>query len=374
MGVPGVVSKAASGIIKSSPLGGVFDAAKGLGSALGIGPSEAAKRNKLYVQLHDHIRAGHFEILRMGITGAKWAGERWEAAWAWGRNSTDAAAAVAARQAAGQPRDTLTMTVPLPLTSEQLSSLGIDSLGRPLAGGAISQPSPTSVPPVTGKSKPTTSPGSGSPVTTSAPKPCKYGPRDPATGKCPTKGEAIRLGFISGPACKYGPRGADGKCPKKPRSARSPRSLSYWITRAATIGGSVAAAGASGAAKALKAAVASGEITWGEIAALGAEATGLVLAAAATGWFVGQDIARSLTGENAQLRIEKLNQDRLTARKQLEKQLGRLPTKDEQASITKEYEKRLWMVQKGSIRPPTDAELAASKADGSLYRTSNTPG
>lgn len=374
MGVPGQVTKAAEGIIKSSPLGGVFNAAKGLGEALGLGPSVAAKRNKLYVQLHDHIRAGHFEILRMAITGAKWAGERWEAAWAWGNHSTDAAAAVAARQAAGQPRDQLTMTVPLPLTSEQLTQLGIDSLGRPSAGGATSQPLPTSAPVASPRSKPTTSPESGSPAGTSAPKPCKYGPRDPTTGKCPTKAEGIRLGFVSGAPCKYGPRDAAGKCPKKPKSARNPRSLSYWINKASVIGGSVAAAGVGGVTKALKAAVASGEITWAEIAAYGAEATGLVLAAAATGWFVGQDIARSLSGENAQLRIEKLNQDRLTARKQLEKQLGRLPTQAEQASITKEYEKRLWMVQKNSIRPPTDAELAQAKADGSLYRTSNSPG
>jgi len=44
-------------------------------------------------------------------------------------------------------------------------------------------------------------------------RPCKYGPRG-ADGYCPKKPTSAG----GGRPCKYGPRGADGYCPKKPRS------------------------------------------------------------------------------------------------------------------------------------------------------------
>lgn len=45
---------------------------------------------------------------------------------------------------------------------------------------------------------------------------CKYGPRD-ADGKCPKKPKAAKKARAKRP-CKYGPRDADGYCPKKPSS------------------------------------------------------------------------------------------------------------------------------------------------------------
>lgn len=51
---------------------------------------------------------------------------------------------------------------------------------------------------------------------------CKYGPRD-ADGFCPKRPTSSRSSSSAKPArvkppCKYGPRGADGYCPKKPKA------------------------------------------------------------------------------------------------------------------------------------------------------------
>jgi len=48
---------------------------------------------------------------------------------------------------------------------------------------------------------------------------CKYGPRD-ADGYCPKRPSSGRSSG-GGRPCKYGPRGADGYCPKRPSSGRS---------------------------------------------------------------------------------------------------------------------------------------------------------
>jgi hypothetical protein len=60
----------------------------------------------------------------------------------------------------------------------------------------------------------------GAPVKkkTASKRPCKYGPRD-ADGYCPKKPKATRSSSTTKTAskrpCKYGPRDADGRCPKK---------------------------------------------------------------------------------------------------------------------------------------------------------------
>lgn len=46
--------------------------------------------------------------------------------------------------------------------------------------------------------------------------PCKYGPRG-ADGYCPKRPKAAKSTRAK-PPCKYGPRTASGKCPKKPKS------------------------------------------------------------------------------------------------------------------------------------------------------------
>lgn len=55
-------------------------------------------------------------------------------------------------------------------------------------------------------------------------RPCKYGPRD-ADGFCPKKPATPRAAKAAKapkkkPPCKYGPRDADGYCPKKPKTTR----------------------------------------------------------------------------------------------------------------------------------------------------------
>lgn len=74
---------------------------------------------------------------------------------------------------------------------------------------------------------------------------CKYGPRD-ADGFCPKKPAGARSAKGK-PPCKYGPRDANGYCPKKPssyRSAKTPkqRAAAYAVREAGTIGGKAAVA------------------------------------------------------------------------------------------------------------------------------------
>lgn len=61
-------------------------------------------------------------------------------------------------------------------------------------------------------------------------RPCKYGPRD-ADGYCPKKPSTARA-RSGGRPCKYGPRGADGYCPKKPSAGRRTTSSSSRTTSA----------------------------------------------------------------------------------------------------------------------------------------------
>lgn len=79
-----------------------------------------------------------------------------------------------------------------------------------------------------------TMPG-GAPLKSSRKRPCKYGPRD-AEGHCPKK-QRTSSGTSSGSSggsrkraskrpCKYGPRDENGLCPKKPKTPRAQRAPS----------------------------------------------------------------------------------------------------------------------------------------------------
>lgn len=78
------------------------------------------------------------------------------------------------------------------------------------------------------KGAPKTFPGGANPSTPKAAskRPCKYGPRD-ADGYCPkapkraSKARTRSTSTRSKPPCKYGPRDEDGYCPKKPRAGDS---------------------------------------------------------------------------------------------------------------------------------------------------------
>lgn len=64
-----------------------------------------------------------------------------------------------------------------------------------------------------------TSASSARKATAASSRPCKYGPRD-ADGKCPKKPKSAK----AKKPCKYGPRDAEGYCPKKGRSTPIPSS------------------------------------------------------------------------------------------------------------------------------------------------------
>ena len=72
----------------------------------------------------------------------------------------------------------------------------------------------------------------GAPLKRASTRPCKYGPRD-AEGHCPKKPRASSSSSktTSGASsnkrpCKYGPRGTDGLCPKKPKAPKTERATS----------------------------------------------------------------------------------------------------------------------------------------------------
>ena len=72
----------------------------------------------------------------------------------------------------------------------------------------------------------------GSPLKRASTRPCKYGPRD-AEGKCPKKPRTSSAGTKKPSSssankrpCKYGPRDANGLCPKKPKSPRAAKAPS----------------------------------------------------------------------------------------------------------------------------------------------------
>jgi hypothetical protein len=244
---------------------GVGGAVKAVGRALGIGvPSEAERRHRAYAGYHRIIRSGDLAALRQGIRQAKYAGGKWEMAWALANNSTDANAAEAARQAAGQPRAGLDLVVPLPTeptgTTQYYGDTEVmtwpdDGVGTvPIAGSASSgrtKGKSISRAPAAPKSAPLglTSPLDTPSTTTSrrrlttAPKakrPCKYGPRD-ENGYCPKK-----------PAAQAG-RSRPGRAPKESRAHRLARTRAEKAVEAgllkagkagiAAAGGGYAAAG-----------------------------------------------------------------------------------------------------------------------------------
>lgn len=191
------------------------------------------------------------------------------------------------------------------------------------APGATTGSSPGTAEP-SGPSAPAAPKRSNSPAT----KPlCKYGMRDPVTGRCPPKptassGSGAR-GFKSAskPPCKYGPRGADGYCPKKPRAVLTKadnKKLNQLTTKAARAAEKVVTAGARGAYNAVKSGLAASGVTAGTAVAV----TAAVAAAAAVGWFIGQEINRNWSGVAKQERLVQAGLDRIHALTALAKQLG----------------------------------------------------
>lgn len=205
---------------------------------------------------------------------------------------------------------------------------------------------------------PTSEPSAPPAPRPSGPKPCPPGSeRNPATNRCrkiPTEasqGYGISAPF-SGGGKKPCPPGSErnpdtGRCRKIPKQKGFTRTQNKKLTalqrRAETAAGRVLVKGARGASQAIKAGWAASGLTAGAAAA----SVAVVLAAAAAAWLIGQDIARSVSGENAQVRKVNAANDRRHARLALQEQLGRMPTLQEQQAITDAYNRRIKLIDQG---------------------------
>lgn len=234
-----------------------------------------------------------------------------------------------------------------------------DDSWREDTGGTAPPAAPPSAPPKPSPSEPPAPSAPSGPTARPkpAPKPCPRGKvRNPETGRCRkarTTAEGPGYGITMQPGgakpkkpCKYGPRGPDGYCPKKPTGlagGRLTRGQNRLLRRVETAAGNVAAKGAKGAITAITAALSGVSIK----AAAGVSVA--VVAAAALGWLIGQDVRRSLSGENKELRIEQINRDRRYAVAAMREKLGRQPTLDEQRPITEAYNKRLRLIREGGF-------------------------
>lgn len=118
------------------------------------------------------------------------------------------------------------------------------------------------------------------------------------------------------------------------------------IRAAEGAGGALAATAVRAAVKAAPKIVAA---AGGARAVAGAliESGGLLTAGAIAGWLIGQDIARSLSGENREEREVAAALDRVHAVARLRQQLGRQPTLEEQKIITDAYNRRLKLIRQG---------------------------
>lgn len=206
MGIIGTATGATSAWNATKGVGKVVGQ---VGRALGIGvKSEAARRHQAYAGYHKIIRSGDLAELRRGIRDAKYAGGKWEMAWALANNSTDANAAEAARQAAGQPRAGLDLVIPLPAETTGTTNYYGDTevLTWPDDGGGTAPAADSTSSGKTKRKSTNRAPAAGSPST----------PRG-FTSPLATPGMTTsrRKGKATPRPCKYGPRGADGYCPKK---------------------------------------------------------------------------------------------------------------------------------------------------------------
>lgn len=242
--LPGkVISKA----IKSIPgvgtvtnIGGAInDIASGVGKALGLGKTEADKRKDRTRKFHDALRAGNWSHIEKTASDREAGGTRFkglakEALWvlqqrALGYGLEEIRAAIAGNGGAEARGGRLPNLDGSPNNTE---TLWRNTHGS--AGAAASSAAATSTPeltwddsaPAVSRAPRRATPRSGStssrpasaPAAPRPKPPCKYGPRD-ADGYCPKKPPSVRQSSgISSSArpCKYGPRGPDGLCPKKP--------------------------------------------------------------------------------------------------------------------------------------------------------------
>lgn len=262
---------------------------------------------------------------------------------------------------------------------------------KPWDGSAGSAPSAGPGSPPETSAPETSSPSSGS--APSAPKPpkpkppCKYGPRG-ADGYCPKKPTSSQGSSFLGPGtgssskpprakppCKYGPRGADGYCPKKPPSSRLSKRETAAINKAGRAAEKIVTDGLKGAGKAIAAGLAAEGVGLGAAAATVAA----VAIAALGGWFMGRAIV-DFSDRNSVAQVKANAAVRANhARKALAEKLGvydeNLPgvglSAADQAGIKKAYNDSIAAIERAGRDTAYADRLKAAIAAGQDWRTVN---
>lgn len=324
MGVPGRVGSAA---INASPVGGVWRAAKGLTSVLGLGnkgnTAGPQKRTyQAYLVARDAARAGDLAALQwLGETGGVLPGR--------------ATAYMDTRNQAARAFRTITI---------ELKNRG---------NGVWPDTAGTAPPAEYGAPAPTGGMWGGDAQAAPKPrKPCAFGPRDPETGRCPPRrkrpaggsagasggGHGLFSGVPGTAAkpkrpCAYGPRDADGRCPPKGRSGKLTKRNSAMLRRAETAAANVLIKGGRGAIAGIRAGLAGSGLTAGAAAA----AVAAVVAAAAFGWMIGQEVNHA--GETREQRKVAAALDANHARKAMAEALNLPPGEAPPQSMTREIDR-----------------------------------
>lgn len=374
--------KVVTSVIKSTPAGGVLSAVNGLLGGLGIGKGasdkkyaarQATQKRNIELATQGDVNAlymlgaiGRLAKLPVelgppytsgGTLPKGWTSKEWGVAY----DKLIQRAANAYRNLAGQysPNN----------GNQTQSGGGISSPGTAPGTGAPTfppafPPAPTELP-NSGAGQTRTWAGSAPSVPTT-PKPCPPGKeRNPLTGRCRNIVSAIPAPFsgmpVAGPKpcapgkernpvtgrcvspCKYGPRGPDGLCPKKPSggyyggapNSRPTKAEQAALKRAVTAAEKVVGAGVAGAGKAIKAGLAGSGISAGAAATTVAA----VAAAAVVGWLLGRALDKALSGETMEQVRANLGVSRNHARAALAKQLGVFDENTPGVGLTKEQQK-----------------------------------
>lgn len=201
--------------------------------------------------------------------------------WRWLRGNGTAGGSGAGSDAGTSSGPTSTTPTPS-VPSAPPSGTGNSPSGKPKACTPAPDGTPRERDPVTGRCRKVKASGGGSwlgpgsggtaaPVAGGGPKPCPPGKeRNPVTGRCVNP-------------CVYGPRGADGKCPRKQSSALN-KNEKAQVAKATKAAEKIVEAGAVGAAKAIRAGLKAAGVPLGQ--AVGT--TLAVVGAAIAGWFIGR--------------------------------------------------------------------------------------
>lgn len=312
--------------IESNP---VTNAVAGVASALGIGgPSKL--RQKGMKRLQEAYKRGDWEFIQRKAAGARYGRVEGTAQ----QLLAGAPSFAAARQAHVSGQRT---------SQWQRSNGPAQAVAFPSASGSMPvtrSPRPATSAPAAKKSvaqrKAARSTGPKALPTARPKPPCKYGPRGP-DGYCPKKPTARGLAGPAGPRpkppCKYGPRGPDGYCPKKRRATRAEKAVSQQVGRAATAAGTAAANAARTVIK---------TVGPGVIVSTIAKAS-LVLGAGLAAYYLTSQLMKLRYKTYDDLRYQAANAYR-ESRRAAAAQLGRGLTPQENAELARYFKARMQLL------------------------------